>query len=110
MDELYKDRLRNFRIALSDRNTQAELSEDLDVTPEYFSKLESGIKSPSMLLHMDICLKLNKPSDCFFKNNRNDIQMSEGLFDYLMGLDKSQLKKILSVLQAIYDNENSNSI
>lgn len=105
MVELYKDKLRKFRIALSERNTQTELSEDLDVTPEYFSKLESGIKSPSMLLHINICLKLNKPSDCFFKNNRNELQMSKDLFDYLMGLDKSQLKKIVSVLQAIYDDE-----
>lgn len=105
MSEIYKDKLRKFRISLPNRNTQTELSEDLDVTPEYFSKLESGNKSPSMLLHIDICLKLNKPSDCFFKNNRNGLQMSEDLFNYLMELDKSQLNKILSVLQAIYDDE-----
>lgn len=103
MNELYQRRLKKFRIAQSKNNTQVNLSDDLDITPEYYSKLESGNRTPSMLLHIDICTKLNKPSDCFFKKDREDIQMSQSLFDYLMSLEQEQLSKILSVLHVLYE-------
>ena len=46
MNDLYTSRLRTFRKEAY--YTQIELSEAIDITPEYYSALERGKKRPSM--------------------------------------------------------------
>ncbi|MCI8331688.1 MAG: helix-turn-helix transcriptional regulator [Clostridiales bacterium] len=84
-----------------------EISEAMDITPEYYSALECGKKKPSMNLHVDFCLKYNKPSDCFFKPEKNNRYLSTEQMDSLMNVNTGDLETILNVLQVIYDNKKS---
>ena len=104
MNNLYPSRLRTFRKAAN--YTQMEISEAMDITPEYYSALECGKKKPSMNLHVDLCLKYNKPSDCFFKKEKEDKYLSTEQIDSLMNMKTEDLETILNVLQVIYDNKN----
>lgn len=101
MNDLYTSRLRTFR--KESYYTQIELSEAIDITPEYYSALERGKKRPSMYLHVDLCLKLNRPSDCFFDVKKDYKFLTANQIDYLMNMKKEDLETILNVLQIIYD-------
>ena len=106
MDNLYTARLKTFRKSRENRSTQLEFSEDLDITPEYYSIIETGSKNPSMSLHIDICLSLNKPSDCFFNEKHKDISLTKQQQEYLMALDEKELRSLLETLQTLYEEEN----
>lgn len=103
MNNLYTSRLRAFRKETN--YTQMEISEEMDITPEYYSYLECGKKKPSMNLHVDLCLKFDKPSDCFFKSDRENKYLSSEQIDALMNVKTEELETILNVLQVIYDNK-----
>lgn len=99
MNEIYQDRLKMFRE--EEKKTQAELAEDLEVNSSHVSRLEIGKYAPSIPLHVKICLTLNKPSDCFFKQNRSNITLTEKQIKYLESLDEDRLRKILNSLEAL---------
>lgn len=103
MNNLYTSRLKAFRKETN--YTQMEISEEMDITPEYYSYLECGKKKPSMNLHVDLCLKFDKPSDCFFKSDRRNKYLSSEQINSLMKVKKEDLETILNVLQVIYDNK-----
>lgn len=103
MNNLYASRLRAFRKETN--YTQMEISEETDITPEYYSYLECGKKKPSMNLHVDFCLKFDKPSDCFFKRDRENKYLSPEQIDALMNVKTEELETILNVLQTIYDDK-----
>lgn len=103
MDDFYRAQLKKFRLQREARTSQLDLSEDLEVTPQYYSDLERGFGTPSVSLHVQICKTLDKPSDCFFFNNRKDFALSPEQVAFLKTLDTRQLKTLLGVLQAIYE-------
>ena len=105
MDDLYIKRLRGFRKSRNNRITQLEFSEELDITPEHYSNIENGGKNPSMLLHIDICLKLGKPSDCFFNQNHADMILTPEQQQHLLSMGKEKLRTILEILQVIYEHQ-----
>lgn len=103
MGSLYSERLKNFRTGRGKHETQSTFSERLDITAKYYSDLERGFGTPSVSLHVQICKTLDKPSDCFFFNNRKDFALSPEQVAFLKTLDTRQLKTLLGVLQAIYE-------
>lgn len=103
MDELYRTRLREFRLGRPSRTTYLDFSEDLDITPQHYAALEGGRRTPSIPLHVQICKTLDKPSDCFLHSGREDFALSPERIAYLKTLDTKQLKILLSFLQAVYE-------
>ncbi len=105
MDELYTKRLRSFRKSRNQRITQLDFSEELNITPEHYSNIENGSHNPSVLLHIDICLKLGKPSDCFFNPAHKDMILTPEQQQHLQSMGKAKLQTILEILQVIYERQ-----
>lgn len=103
MNKYYCSQLRKFRKNLDKRKTQEEFSEDIKLSCNFYEKIEIGKSNPSLLSHIDICLKLDKPSDCFFDENMPDMVLSKKAIDYLKSLDSNQLKTISEILRIIYE-------
>ena len=105
MNNLYTERLKRFRKSRNGRTTQYELSEDLDISTKYYSQIENNDYTPSVQLHLKICLELNKPSDCFFRENRTDLILTDEQFKFLNSLSDEQLDRVLNIFQIIAESK-----
>ena len=103
MDNLYRSRLRDFRRNRKEQTTQQAFAEELGVTFEHYSAIENGKRNPSVPLHIAICRKLQKPSDCFFREDCPDMVLTEEQIAYLESLDTGRLKTLLNLFRAIYE-------
>ena len=104
MDELYRSRLRSYRYS-NVANTQAAFAELIDISCDHYTKIENGLKNPSIPVHIDICMALGKPSDCFFREDRPDMVLTPEQVEYLKSLDVKELRKILNLLQVLYEEQ-----
>lgn len=109
MNKYYCSQLRKFRKNLDKRKTQEEFSEDIRLSCNFYGKIEIGRSTPSLQSHIDICLKLDKPSDCFLNENMSDIVLSEEALNHLKSLDINQLKTLSEILRLIYEKNKFNS-
>lgn len=105
MDKLYTSRLRHFRKCSGKRWTQMQIAEELNITEVFYSLVETGNNSPSILLHTEICLALDKPSDCFFKEEKCDYSLTPTQRKNLLSMDTEKLKMIANILQDIYEGQ-----
>ena len=105
MNNKYGESLKAFRQNLPTKITQSELAERLDISVEHYTNIENGYKNPSMPLHIDICLELNKPSDIFLKKGRADFALSKEQIDYLQTLEIGELKILVNLLRMIYEKQ-----
>ena len=103
MNKYYCSQLKNFR-KLADRKTQAQLAEELDISTDYLRSIEAGRYNPSFSLHVNICLTLKKPSDCFLFQDRVDMVLNPEQINYLKSLESVELKRLIDILQDI-DNK-----
>ena len=103
MDKLYTSRLRHFRKEHDKKLKQAKFAELLEVGTEHYVNIELGTGNPSIPVHVDICLELNKPSDFFFKEERHEMILSPEQAEKLMNTDEATLEAMLSFLQTLYE-------
>lgn len=103
MNELYSSRLKDFR--KSKKLTQLAMAEELGISSEHYPKIENNYKNPSMQVHIDLCLKLEKPSDCFFNEHHHDLVLTSERINYLKSLQDKDLKILLRLLHMIYENK-----
>lgn len=106
MDKLYTSRLRHFRKCTGKRWTQMQIAEKLNITEVFYSLVETGNNDPSIPLHAEICLALDKPSDCFFKQEKQDYTLTPAQRKNLLSMEANKLKFIVSILQDIYEQQN----
>lgn len=104
-NNLYAARLKAFRRSLPTKMTQSEMSERLDISVEHYTNIENGYKNPSMLLHTEICLELNRPSDSFLKEDRNDFALTKEQISLLGTLKTNELKILVNLLRMVYDQQ-----
>ncbi len=107
MNKYYCEQLRNFRKNIKNNNTQEKFSESIQLSLDFYEKIEIGKSNPSLLSHIAICLQLDKPSDCFFNKNMPDVVLSREKLDYLKSLEPEQLMLISEILQLIYNRNNN---
>ena len=100
MDHIYTTRLKMFR---KSKMTQGAFSEILGVSSDHYTKIENGLRNPSLPVHIEICLQTGKPSDCFFKEDRHDLNLTPEQMNCLLSKSKNELRTILKLLQSIYE-------
>lgn len=100
MNETYQTMLKKFR--QENNKTQVEISNELGISQEHYSNIETGTMNPSIELHTKFCKLFLKPSDCFF-TNKNCSFLSAQKIDDLLQLSDTELEIILRSLQSIYE-------
>lgn len=83
--------------------TQAELAEKIDVSPPFVSKIERGVKHPSLETLISIASSLGTTIDVLLLGNQSEdrtIYQSE-LRDAMRGLNDSEREFVLSVVKTI---------
>lgn len=89
------------------RITQEELAEMLEVSPTHVKHIESGHRKPSIEILFELAKILNISLDeVVFPKNRTPNDATRGKIERLLDVsDEASLQFILSVLEALRENE-----
>ena len=103
MDDLYCRRLKELREEKG--FTQSKITEMLELSEFYCSRIENNHKNPSLSLHAEICKVLDVPSDYFFYENKGKMFLNNSQVKYLNSLSIDKLESILEILQILYERK-----
>ena len=89
------------------RITQEELAEMLEVSPTHVKHIESGHRKPSIEILFELAKILNISLDeVVFPKNKTPHDATRGKIERLLDIsDEASLRFILSVLEALRENE-----
>lgn len=85
---------------------QEELAEIVNLSPNYISAIERGVKIPRLETFIRIANALDVPSDLLLKDvlkRGNEIKASN-LWDRISFLDESEQGKILNVIEVMIED------
>lgn len=101
--ELLVSRLKEYRKLKG--YTQAQLAELIGISLVNYAKYECGTRLPSLQKLADIALVLEKPLDCFLKEDRREMKLTREQIQHLRRLEPNQLKAIFEQISILYSSQ-----
>lgn len=87
--------------------TQEKFAEMIGISIDHYKDIECERGNPSIPVFFNICKVLKKPAHYFFSNS--DPYLTTEQLNQLMNFDKKDLETLLSILQALYEEQTKNS-
>lgn len=101
--EIIGRRIANARKA--SQMTQAELSEKIDISEKYLSRIECGKQLPSIVIVAKICEVLNISADHLLLQS-NVYNNNKGVQDDIYNLSKYEQDQIIEIIKIIINIKN----